>query len=71
MKKGHVIHLIKPGKRITPNRMVETYCAIIDVDMYRVTLDRQDFTCKRCVVMEGDAQKKFVQNKNLREAQEG
>lgn len=42
------IHMIKPGRMITPSGRIEAYCAVLDVWLTRTTVNKSEATCKNC-----------------------
>lgn len=63
--------MVKPGKGITVHGLVEAYCAVVDTYMVSTTINPEEANCYRCCSLMKKDQKKFAENKNSREAQEG
>ncbi len=49
MKKKQVIHLIKAGMKKTPTGYVPAFCGLIDGVMNKVTTEKYNVTCKKCI----------------------
>lgn len=45
---GTTMHMIKTGKTVTQNGMVDTYCQVIYFDK-NATHIKKDVTCKKCL----------------------
>jgi hypothetical protein len=51
-KPGKTIHMIKTGKTVTQNGMVEAYCQVMLYDK-NATHIKNDVTCKKCSSLSG------------------
>ena len=50
MRKKRSMHMIRPGRTVTQNNMVETFCQIMYFDK-NATHIKNDVTCKKCIQM--------------------
>lgn len=49
MKRKGTIHLIKVGMSKTPTGYVPAFCGLIDGVMNKVTTEKSNVTCKKCI----------------------